>query len=94
MRAIPVPANCRLARQAPVALGGSAGARKRQVAASPTLINRTLDNLNMKSEGTRVVVQGFGNVGSITAQQLHRFGAKIIGVSDFAVASTTHGGWT
>jgi glutamate dehydrogenase (NAD(P)+) len=37
----------------------------------------------MKSEGTRVVVQGFGNVGSITAQQLHRFGAKIIGVSDF-----------
>ncbi len=37
----------------------------------------------MKSEGTRVVVQGFGNVGSITAQQLHRFGAKIIGVSDY-----------
>jgi glutamate dehydrogenase (NAD(P)+) len=37
----------------------------------------------MKSEGTRVVVQGFGNVGSIAAQQLHRFGAKIIGISDF-----------
>jgi glutamate dehydrogenase (NAD(P)+) len=37
----------------------------------------------MKSEGVRVVVQGFGNVGSIAAQQLHRFGAKVIGVSDF-----------
>ena len=67
----------------PVALGGSAGRKEATGRGVAYLINRTLDNLNMKSEGTRVVVQGFGNVGSITAQQLHRFGAKIIGVSDF-----------
>jgi glutamate dehydrogenase (NAD(P)+) len=67
----------------PVALGGSAGRKEATGRGVAYLVNRTLDNLNMKSEGTRVVVQGFGNVGSITAQQLHRFGAKIIGVSDF-----------
>ena len=67
----------------PVALGGSAGRKEATGRGVAYLINRTLDNLNMKSEGTRVVVQGFGNVGSITAQQLHRFGAKIIGISDF-----------
>ena len=68
----------------PVALGGSAGRKEATGRGVAYLVNRTLDNLNMKSEGTRVVVQGFGNVGSITAQQLHRFGAKIIGVSDFS----------
>ena len=67
----------------PVALGGSAGRKEATGRGVAYLINRTLDNLNMKSEGTRVVVQGFGNVGSITAQQLHRFGARIIGVSDY-----------
>jgi glutamate dehydrogenase (NAD(P)+) len=67
----------------PVALGGSAGRKEATGRGVAYLVNRTLDNLNMKSEDTRVVVQGFGNVGSITAQQLHRFGAKIIGVSDF-----------
>ena len=67
----------------PVALGGSAGRKEATGRGVAYLVNRTLDNLNMKSEGTRVVVQGFGNVGSITAQQLHRFGAKIIGISDF-----------
>jgi glutamate dehydrogenase (NAD(P)+) len=67
----------------PVALGGSAGRKEATGRGVAYLVNRTLDNLNMKSEGTRVVVQGFGNVGSITAQQLHRFGAKIIGASDF-----------
>ena len=67
----------------PVALGGSAGRKEATGRGVAYLINRTLDNLNMKSEGTRVVVQGFGNVGSITAQQLHRFGARIIGISDF-----------
>ena len=67
----------------PVALGGSAGRKEATGRGVAYLVNRTLDNLNMKSEGTRVVVQGFGNVGSVTAQQLHRFGAKIIGVSDY-----------
>ena len=66
----------------PVALGGSAGRKEATGRGVAYLVNRTLDNLSLKSEGVRVVVQGFGNVGSIVAQQLHRFGAKIVGVSD------------
>ena len=68
----------------PVSLGGSAGRREATGRGVAYLVNRALDHLNMKSEGTRVVVQGFGNVGSIAAIQLYRFGAKIIGVSDFS----------
>jgi glutamate dehydrogenase (NAD(P)+) len=66
----------------PVALGGSAGRKEATGRGVAYLVNRALDNLNMKSEGARVVVQGFGNVGSVAAQQLHRFGSNIIGVSD------------
>jgi glutamate dehydrogenase (NAD(P)+) len=68
----------------PLSLGGSAGRKEATGRGVAYLVNRALDNLNMKSEGTRVVVQGFGNVGSVAAQQLYRFGAKIIGVSDFS----------
>ena len=67
----------------PVALGGSAGRKEATGRGVAYLVNRALDNLNIKSEGVRVVVQGFGNVGSVAAQQLHRFGAKVIGVSDY-----------
>jgi glutamate dehydrogenase (NAD(P)+) len=66
----------------PLALGGSAGRKEATGRGVAYLVNRALDNLGLKSEGLRVVVQGFGNVGSIAAQQLHRFGAKIIGISD------------
>ena len=67
----------------PVGLGGSAGRKEATGRGVAYLINRALDNLNMKSEGARVIVQGFGNVGSVAAQQLHRFGATVIGVSDY-----------
>lgn len=36
----------------------------------------------MPVKGTTVVVQGFGNVGSVAAQLLQREGCKIIGISD------------
>jgi glutamate dehydrogenase (NAD(P)+) len=67
----------------PVILGGSAGRREATGRGVAYLVNRTLENIKHSSEGARVVVQGFGNVGSIAAQQLHRFGAKILAVSDY-----------
>ncbi|MCG3147353.1 MAG: Glutamate dehydrogenase [Verrucomicrobiae bacterium] len=67
----------------PVALGGSAGRREATGRGVAYLVNRTLENLNMASEGSRIAIQGFGNVGSVAAQQLHRFGAKVIAVSDY-----------
>ena len=67
----------------PVGLGGSAGRREATGRGVAYLVNRTLENHGLTTEGARVVVQGFGNVGSIAAQQLHRFGAKVIAVSDW-----------
>jgi glutamate dehydrogenase (NAD(P)+) len=36
----------------------------------------------LEPDSTSFVVQGFGNVGSVAALELHRLGAKIVGVSD------------
>jgi glutamate dehydrogenase (NAD(P)+) len=65
----------------PVVLGGSAGRKEATGRGVAYLVNRTLENLGIKSEGARIVIQGFGNVGSVAAQQLYRLGAKIIAVS-------------
>ena len=40
----------------------------------------------MKRNGCRVIIQGFGNVGSQAADLMHKAGYKIIGVADI------HGG--
>jgi glutamate dehydrogenase (NAD(P)+) len=67
----------------PVALGGSAGRKESTGRGVAYLVNRTMELLNLSSEGATVAIQGFGNVGSVAAQQLYRFGAKIIAVSDY-----------
>ena len=66
----------------PLALGGSAGRKEATGRGVAFLVNRTLDTLGIKVQGARVAVQGFGNVGSFTTHSLHRFGAKIVAVSD------------
>jgi glutamate dehydrogenase (NAD(P)+) len=52
------------------------------------LINcdRALAKFRMMRVNTRVIVQGFGNVGSMAAKLLHEAGYKIVGVADI------HGG--
>ncbi len=48
--------------------------------------DKALDKLGMKREDCRVIIQGFGNVGSQAARLMHEAGYKIIGVADI------HGG--
>jgi len=38
--------------------------------------------LGMKKETTRVIIQGFGNVGSLAAELMQKAGYKIIGLAD------------
>jgi glutamate dehydrogenase (NAD(P)+) len=66
----------------PVALGGSLGRREATGRGVGYLINRAMDTLGIEPGGTRAVVQGFGNVGSVTAFSLAKYGVKVIAVSD------------
>jgi glutamate dehydrogenase (NAD(P)+) len=66
----------------PVALGGSLGRREATGRGVAYLVNRATDAIGLDMSKATAVVQGYGNVGSITALSLARYGAKIIAVSD------------
>lgn len=66
----------------PLLLGGSVGRREATGRGVAYLINRALDTVKLAPDKTTAVVQGFGNVGSITAHSLAKFGVKVIAVSD------------
>jgi glutamate dehydrogenase (NAD(P)+) len=66
----------------PVEMGGSLG-RREATGRGCTLVTReALKRLHMPIEGTRVAVQGFGNVGSVAAQLMENLGMRIVAVSD------------
>ena len=66
----------------PVAMGGSLGRREATGRGCMIVTREALKQLDLPLQGTRVVVQGFGNVGSISAQLMQEQGMKIIGASD------------
>lgn len=66
----------------PVLLGGSVGRREATGRGVGYLANRAMDVLGLDSSRATAVVQGFGNVGSVAAFSLARFGVKILAVSD------------
>jgi glutamate dehydrogenase (NAD(P)+) len=66
----------------PVGLGGSLGRREATGRGVGYLVNRATDALGLDMSKATAVVQGYGNVGSVTAFSLARYGAKIIAVSD------------
>jgi len=71
----------------PLSVGGSAGRREATGRGVVYLIERALDVLHMKSSDCAAVIQGFGNVGSVTALGLaYKSGMKVIGISDAAGA--------
>lgn len=66
----------------PEVLGGSKG-RKEATGRGVAITTRELYKaLGKKLQGAKVVVQGFGNVGSFAALFLSQMGAKIVAVSD------------
>jgi glutamate dehydrogenase/leucine dehydrogenase len=66
----------------PICLGGSLGRNEATGRGVFYTILSACDHLKIPMQGARVVVQGFGNAGSIAAQLLHEAGAKVIAVSD------------
>jgi len=66
----------------PIPVGGSMGRGEATGRGVMFCTRDALKHLGMPMEGTRVVVQGFGNVGSVAAYLLEQQGAKVIAVSD------------
>jgi glutamate dehydrogenase/leucine dehydrogenase len=66
----------------PLSLGGSLGRNEATGRGVFYTIQSACDQLNLPLKGATVVVQGFGNAGSIAAQLLEEAGAIIIAVSD------------
>ncbi len=66
----------------PVGLGGSVGRREATGRGVGYLVNRAMDTIRLDAAKATAVVQGYGNVGSIAALSLARYGVKVIAVSD------------
>ncbi|MDD4932474.1 MAG: Glu/Leu/Phe/Val dehydrogenase [Methylacidiphilaceae bacterium] len=75
----------------PVPIGGSLGRREATGRGVAFLVNRAAELCKLSSS-LRVIVQGFGNVGSHAALELARTGARIVGVSDRTGAIHRAGG--
>ena len=66
----------------PIALGGSLGRNEATGRGVFNTLQSACEHLHIPMKGARVVVQGFGNAGSIAAQLLHANEACVIAASD------------
>jgi glutamate dehydrogenase (NAD(P)+) len=68
----------------PLAIGGSEGRLEATARGVQFVAVEAMHDLGMLPEDSSVVVQGFGNVGSISARLLNELGCKIVAVSDIS----------
>ena len=66
----------------PLELGGSAGREAATGKGTAVITREAAQVWNIDLKNSKVVIQGFGNVGSYAAKFLHEYGCKIIAVSD------------
>jgi len=67
----------------PINIGGSRGRREATGRGVMLVCREAVKKLGMSPESTRVIVQGFGNVGSHAAQLMHKSGYKITGIVEY-----------
>jgi glutamate dehydrogenase (NAD(P)+) len=67
----------------PVELGGSLGRHEATGRGVMIATREAAKHVGIDIKNARVAIQGFGNVGSISAQQLARQGARIVAVTDW-----------
>jgi glutamate dehydrogenase (NAD(P)+) len=71
----------------PVALGGTLGRREATGRGVAYLAHRACETIGLPTTGATAIVQGFGNVGSVSAYNLARlYGMRITGVADHSAA--------
>jgi glutamate dehydrogenase (NAD(P)+) len=76
----------------PIALEGSYGREAATGRGVVYMFREAAGQLGLTPSDTRVVVQGFGNVGSWAARIIHQLGARIVGVSDASGAIHSEAG--
>jgi glutamate dehydrogenase (NAD(P)+) len=67
----------------PLNIGGSRGRREATGRGIMIVVDEAVKKLGMTREGSRVIVQGFGNVGSNAAILMAEAGYKIIGIVEY-----------
>ena len=67
----------------PIEMGGSLGRREATGRGVMIVTREAAKHLGVQIQGATVAVQGFGNVGSVSADLLQKIGAKIVAVTDW-----------
>jgi glutamate dehydrogenase (NAD(P)+) len=67
----------------PIEMGGSLGRREATGRGVMIVTREAARHLGIDIQGATVAVQGFGNVGSVSADLLARLGAKVVAVTDW-----------
>jgi glutamate dehydrogenase (NAD(P)+) len=67
----------------PIVMGGSLGRREATGRGVMITTRESAKHLGIDIKGATVAVQGFGNVGSVSADLLSKIGAKIVAVTDW-----------
>ncbi|HEV3231465.1 MAG TPA: Glu/Leu/Phe/Val dehydrogenase [Candidatus Dormibacteraeota bacterium] len=70
----------------PVSVGGSEGRMEATGRGVMTVTLKALERMGVAPQDATVAVQGFGNVGSVSATLLNRAGCPVVGLSDVNVA--------
>jgi glutamate dehydrogenase (NAD(P)+) len=76
----------------PVELGGSLGRVEATGRGVSLVAFEELQHLGIAPADARVVIQGFGNVGSVAAKMFAARGCKVIGISDVSGGYVNHNG--
>jgi glutamate dehydrogenase (NAD(P)+) len=66
----------------PINIGGSRGRREATGRGIKIVCDQAVKRLGLQPESTRVIVQGFGNVGSNAARLMAEAGYKVIGIAE------------
>jgi glutamate dehydrogenase (NAD(P)+) len=67
----------------PIEMGGSLGRREATGRGVMIVTREAAKHVGFDINGARIAVQGFGNVGSVSADLLSKIGAKIVAVTDW-----------
>lgn len=76
----------------PISLGGSVGRSEATGRGLFIVGTEAAKKISLQIQGAKIIVQGFGNVGSVCSKLFHKAGAKIIAVMDHSGAITNVNG--